>query len=60
MEATYNFTDYSELVANIGVVNINTANTNLDGTGSTSLVLTGASNGTILNSLIIKATQTTT
>jgi len=60
METTFNFTDYSELTANTGVVSISTANSNLDGSGSTTLVLTGNSEGTIVNSLIIKATQATT
>ena len=60
METTFNFTDYSELSANTGMVNIATANANLDGTGALTGLLTGAANGTIINSVIIKATQATT
>ncbi len=60
METTFNFTDFSELSANTGMVNIATANANLDGTGATALLLTGSANGTIINSIIIKATQATT
>lgn len=58
METTFNYTDYSQLTAQTGVVNISTANTNLDGTGSMAQLLTGAAKGTIINSLIVKATQT--
>ncbi|MCW3071901.1 MAG: hypothetical protein JWO44_1791 [Bacteroidetes bacterium] len=39
---------------------ISTANSNLDGTGSISSVITGASNGTFVKSVIIKALGNTT
>jgi hypothetical protein len=41
--------------ASLGIVVINTANSNLDGTGAVSSVVTGSTNGTIVKSLIIKA-----
>lgn len=60
MITVFDFTDFSELTANTGVVNISTANSNLNGsTGSYALLLTGAANGTIINSFRIKATQAT-
>ncbi len=59
METTFNFTDYSEMVANTGAVTISTANPNLDGTGAVANLITGAANGTIINTVIIKAIQTT-
>mgnify|MGYP001356567905 CR=1 FL=1 len=60
METVFNYSDYSEMTANTGAVNISTANPNLDGTGTLGTVLTGAANGTMINSIIIKATQATT
>ncbi len=46
--------------SNLGMATINTANSNLDGsTGSYATVITGASNGTFVKTLIIKA-QTNT
>ncbi len=58
METTFNYTDYSQLTAQTGIANISTANPNLDGTGTMAQLLTGAAKGTIINSLIVKATQT--
>jgi hypothetical protein len=47
--------DYSLLKANTGIATINTANPNLDGSGSTTTVLTAGLNGTIIKSITIKA-----
>ncbi|MFN8331326.1 MAG: hypothetical protein U0T81_08930 [Saprospiraceae bacterium] len=44
---------------NTGFVTISTANSNLDGTGTTTLLLTAGNDGTLIKSLIIKA-QTST
>lgn len=45
--------------ANFGLATLSVANSNLDGTGTVSTVLTGASTGTIINQIIIKATGNT-
>lgn len=50
----------TQYTANTGMVKISTANTNLDGTGTLGTVLTGASNGTLIKNVFIKATVTTT
>lgn len=50
----------TQYTANTGMVAISTANTNLDGTGTLGTVLTGASNGTLIKSIIIKSTTNTT
>ncbi|MBK9108643.1 MAG: hypothetical protein IPM92_09850 [Saprospiraceae bacterium] len=47
-------------IANTGFVTISTANSNLDGTGTTTLLLTAGNNGTLLKTLIIKAQTNTT
>lgn len=47
--------DYAKLTGNTGIVTISVANSNLDGTGAMQLVCTGAQEGTIIKSLIIKA-----
>ncbi|MBL7766174.1 MAG: hypothetical protein JNJ58_08785 [Chitinophagaceae bacterium] len=60
METTFNYTDYSQLTANTGIVKISAANTNLDGTGTTYTLITGAANGTLVNRVKIKAIATTT
>lgn len=50
----------AQYAVNMGLVTINTANSNLDGsTGSYTTLITGASNGTFVKTLIIKA-QTNT
>jgi hypothetical protein len=49
-----NYTD------NTGTTIISTANSNLDGTGTLATVVTGASNGTLIRSITIKAIVTTT
>ncbi|MBC7554653.1 MAG: hypothetical protein H7257_11810 [Taibaiella sp.] len=51
--------DYSQLTANTGLANINTAHPLLDGTGSTK-VFTAGGKGAIIKSVTIKATQPTT
>jgi hypothetical protein len=50
----------TEYTANTGMVNIATANANLDGTGTLGTVLTAALNGTIIQSINIKALVNTT
>jgi hypothetical protein len=50
----------TQYTANTGMVTISTANTNLDGTGTLGTVLTGASNGTLVKSITIKAITNTT
>ena len=45
---------------NMGVVTISTANSNLDGTGTVEQLISGASNGTYIKRLIIKAQGDTT
>lgn len=45
--------------ANTGSVVIDTANTNRDGSGSMGTLMTGASDGTIVNSITIKAITST-
>lgn len=45
--------------AKTGMVQISTANSNLDGTGSMGALITGALNGTLLKSLFIKAITNT-
>lgn len=47
-------------IANMGIVTISTANPNLDGTGTVTTVLTGGLDGTVVNRILIKATQSTT
>ncbi|MBK7128756.1 MAG: hypothetical protein IPM74_02145 [Crocinitomicaceae bacterium] len=48
----------TQYTANTGLVKISTANSNLDGTGTLGTVITGASNGTLIKNVIIKATDT--
>lgn len=48
----------TQYTANTGMVKISTANANLDGTGTLGTVITGASNGTLIKNVIIKATGT--
>ncbi|HWY13297.1 MAG TPA: hypothetical protein VN026_18340 [Bacteroidia bacterium] len=45
----------TQYTANTGIVQISTANAGLDGSGTLGTVLTGASNGTLVKSVIIKA-----
>jgi len=44
----------------IGTVNISTANTNRDGTGTVATLITGASTGTRIAEIVIKGRVTTT
>jgi hypothetical protein len=48
------------LTPRIAVVRISTANTNRDGTGTLGDVITGGTNGTRVDRIVIKATSTTT
>lgn len=48
----------TQYTANTGMVKISTANSALDGTGTLGTVITGASNGTLIKNVIIKATGT--
>ena len=50
----------TQYTANTGMVSINTANSNLDGTGTLGTVLTAAANGTKVKSVTIKAKGSTT
>jgi hypothetical protein len=50
----------TQYTANTGIVNIATANANLDGTGTLGNVLTAAANGTLIKSVTVKATVNTT
>lgn len=50
----------AKYTANTGMVLISTANSNLDGTGTLGTVLTGASNGTLIKTIIINALTNTT
>lgn len=51
-----NCQDYSLLTANTGIANVNSANTNLDGTGNLATVVTAGQLGATVKSVIIKAT----
>lgn len=44
----------------MGTINISTANSNLDGTGSVTAVITGANQGTLLQTITVKAVNSTT
>ena len=46
--------------ANTGMGLISAANANLDGSGTVVTILTAASNGTVIKTVIVKATQSTT
>ncbi len=50
----------TQYTANTGMATISTANSNLDGSGTLGTILTGASNGTLIKSVSIKATGNTT
>lgn len=51
----------TQYTANTGMQTISTANSNLDGTGTlSSAIVTGASNGTLIKSVTVKATGNTT
>jgi len=51
-----NCQDYSLLTANTGIANVNTANSNLDGSGTLATVVTAGQLGATVKSVIIKAT----
>lgn len=50
----------TKYTANTGMVTVSTANSNLDGSGALGTVLTAASSGTIIQSIVIKAQVNTT
>ncbi|MFH2140797.1 MAG: hypothetical protein ABIJ97_00135 [Bacteroidota bacterium] len=50
----------TQYTANTGIVQISTANSNLDGTGTIGNLITGASNGTLIKTVSIKALVSTT
>jgi len=51
----------TQYTANTGMVTISTANSNLDGSGTlSSAIITGASNGTLIKTVTIKASGSTT
>ena len=50
----------AKYTANTGIVSISTANSNRNGTGTLGVIITGASNGTLVKRIIIKATGNTT
>lgn len=49
--------DYVQMSAKTGIVTINSANSNLNGSGLLGTVLVGGQNGTIIKSIIIKSTN---
>lgn len=49
----------TQYTAKTGIAQINTANTSLTGSGTVGIVLTGASNGTLIKKIWIKATGST-
>jgi len=49
----------SKYTANTAMATISTANTSLDGSGTIGAILTAASNGTVIQSITIKAQETT-
>jgi hypothetical protein len=51
-----NYKDYSLLTATTGIANVNTANSNLDGSGTLATVVTAGQLGATVKSVIIKAT----
>jgi len=55
-----NINERVKYTANTGMVLINTANANLDGTGTLTTVLTAASNGTLVKTITIQSIQNTT
>jgi hypothetical protein len=60
MPTQNNINERAKYTANTGMVSINTANANLDGTGSITTLLTAASNGTQIKSVTIKSINSTT
>src|SRR5687767_12235388 len=50
----------TQYTANTGLVQISTANSSLSGSGTLGTVITGASNGTLIKTVLIKAIANTT
>lgn len=59
-ETGYMLNQRAKYTARYGVVVISTANPNLNGSGTTGVVITAASNGTLIKRIIIKAQTNTT
>jgi len=57
---TTNINERAKYTANTGSVLISTANTNINGTGTIGMVITGAANGTLVKSITIQAIGNTT
>lgn len=55
-----NINERVKYTANTGVVIVDTANTNTDGTGTLGTVITGASNGTLIHTITVKGIATDT
>lgn len=55
-----NIGESAKYTANTGTATLSAANSNLDGTGTLETVLTGASSGTLVRKVTVKATGNTT
>lgn len=55
-----NINESAKYTANTGVVLINTANANLDGTGTTTTLITAGGSGTLIKTIRVKALGDTT
>lgn len=55
-----NINERARYTANTGMALVDTANTNTDGTGTLATVITGASNGTLIQTITIKGIMTDT
>lgn len=51
---------YAKLTAQTGIASLTTANSNLDGSGALVSILSAGTNGTVLRSVMVKATQAVT
>jgi hypothetical protein len=54
-DVTTNINERAKYTANTATVKINTANTNIDGTGTITTILTGASNGTLIKKITVQS-----
>lgn len=55
-----NINERAKYTANTGVALVDTANSNTDGTGTLATVITGASNGTLIQTITVKGIMTDT
>ena len=55
-----NINERAKYTANTGMALVDTANTNTDGTGTLATVITGASNGTLIQAITVKGIMTDT